>query len=76
MEEETVMIKEISFLAQDVFRYFEAYMEMNTDIQFLPFILPLLQSYEVCSISLKFTSFMPGGARHTKEHIIPDNSWH
>lgn len=61
------MIKEISFLAQAAFRFFAAQMEMNTDIQFLPFLLPLFQSYQVCAISLKFASLMSTGALLTKE---------
>lgn len=76
MEEETVMIKQMRFLDQVAFRCSEPYMEMNIDIQFLLFILPLFQSYQICSISLKFTSLVSAGALCTKEYIILDNSWH
>lgn len=68
------MVREINILVQAAFRCFELYMEMNTDIQFLPFILPLFQSHQVCKISMKFTSLTSAGAILTKEYILLDNT--
>lgn len=51
-------------------------MEMKTGIQFLPFIFPLFQPYQVCSISFKLISVVSAGALLSKDYIILDNSWH
>jgi len=51
-------------------------MEMNSDIQFLPFVSPLFQSSQGCSIFSKFTSLMSHGAVLSKGYILVDYSWH